>query len=124
MKENLIQNGKFSYIEAGEGQPIIVLHGLMGALSNFEGVFNYFSERNYKVIIPILPIYDLPILKTNVKNISKFVAEFMDYKGLSKAILMGNSLGGHIALYFTKKYLHRVTALILTGSSGLYEKSM
>lgn len=124
MDENLIQDGKFSYIEAGEGQPIIVLHGLMGALSNFEGVFNYFSERNYRVIIPILPIYDLPILKTNVKNISKFVGEFMDYKGLDKAMLMGNSLGGHIALYFTKKNLDRVKALILTGSSGLYEKSM
>lgn len=124
MNENLTQDGKFSYIEAGEGEPIIVLHGLMGALSNFEGVFNFFSGKGYRVIIPVLPIYDLPILKTNVKNISKFVKEFMDYKGLDKAMLMGNSLGGHIALYFTKKNLNRVSALILTGSSGLYEKSM
>ena len=124
MNENLIQDGKYSYVEAGEGEPIIVLHGLMGALSNFEGVFNYFSKKKYRVIMPVLPIYDLPILKTNVKNISKFVKEFMDYKGLNKAILLGNSLGGHIALYFTKRNLHRVSGLILTGSSGLYEKSM
>lgn len=124
MNENLIQDGKFSYVEAGEGEPIIVLHGLMGALSNFEGVFNYFSEKKYRVIMPVLPIYDLPILKTNVKNISKFVKEFMDYKGLNKAMLLGNSLGGHIALYFTKMNLDRVNGLILTGSSGLYEKSM
>jgi len=124
MSNNLIKEGKFSYIEAGEGQPIIILHGLMGALSNFEGVFNYFSSKGYKVIIPILPIYNLPLLKTNVKNLSKFLKEFMTHKKIEKAILLGNSLGGHIALYFTKLNLNNVAGLVLAGSSGLYEKSM
>lgn len=124
MSHNLIQEGKFSYIEAGEGQPIIVLHGLMGALSNFEGVFNYFSQNGYKVLIPELPIYSLPILKTNVKNLSKFLKDFMKHKNIDKAILVGNSLGGHIALYFAKLNLNNVSALVLAGSSGLYEKSL
>ncbi|MFK5957662.1 MAG: alpha/beta hydrolase [Lutibacter sp.] len=124
MSNNLITEGKFSYAEAGEGQPIIVLHGLMGTLSNFDGVFNHFSKNGYKVIIPELPIYSLPLLKTNVKNISKFLKEFMIFKKIDKAILLGNSLGGHIALYFTKLNLKNVTGLVLTGSSGLYEKSM
>jgi pimeloyl-ACP methyl ester carboxylesterase len=121
---NLITEGKFSYIEAGEGQPIIILHGLMGALSNFDGVFNYFPKKGYKVIIPILPIYKLPLLKTNVKNLSKFLKDFMIHKKIDKAILIGNSLGGHIALYFSKLNLKNVKGLVLTGSSGLYEKSM
>jgi len=69
MSNNIIKEGKYSYVEAGEGKPIIVLHGLMGALSNFDGVLNYFSNNGYKVIIPELPIYKLPLLKTNVKNI-------------------------------------------------------
>jgi len=124
MSNNLITEGKFSYVEAGEGQPIIVLHGLMGTLSNFDGVLNYFSTKGYKVLIPELPIYSLPLLKTNVKNISKFLKEFMAFKNIDKAILLGNSLGGHIALYFTKLNLKNVTGLVLTGSSGLYEKSM
>ncbi|VAW24663.1 2-hydroxy-6-oxo-6-phenylhexa-2,4-dienoate hydrolase [hydrothermal vent metagenome] len=124
MSSNIIKEGKFSYVEAGEGQPIIVLHGLMGALSNFDGVLNYFSNNGYKVIIPELPIYKLPLLKTNVKNISKFLKEFMIYKNIDKAILLGNSLGGHIALYFTKLNLKNVSGLVLAGSSGLYEKSM
>ncbi|MCF6180670.1 alpha/beta hydrolase [Lutibacter sp.] len=124
MDNNLIKEGKFSYIEAGEGQPIIILHGLMGALSNFDGVFNYFSKKDYKVIIPVLPIYNLPLLKTNVKNISKFLKEFMIHKKIDKAILLGNSLGGHIALYFAKLNLKNVTGLVLAGSSGLYEKSL
>ena len=124
MSYNLIKEGKFSYTEAGEGQPIIVLHGLMGTLSNFKGVFDHFSNNGYKVIIPELPIYTLPILKTNVKNLSKFLKEFMVFKKIDKAILLGNSLGGHIALYFTKLNLKNVAGLVLTGSSGLYEKSM
>ncbi len=124
MSKNLITEGQFSYLEAGEGQPIIVLHGLMGTLSNFDNVLSYFSANGYKVIIPELPIYTLPLLKTNVKNISKFLKEFMAFKNIDKTILLGNSLGGHIALYFTKLNLENVTGLILTGSSGLYEKSM
>ena len=124
MSKNLIKEGNFRYTEAGEGQPIIVLHGLMGGLSNFDGVFNYFSKNGYKVIIPELPIYKLPILKTNVKNLSKFLKEFMVFKKIDKAILLGNSLGGHIALYFAKLNLKNVAGLVLAGSSGLYEKSM
>ncbi len=111
-------------MEAGEGQPIIVLHGLMGGLSNFDAVLNHFSKQGYRVIIPELPIYKLPLLKTNVKNLSKFLKEFMSYKKIDKAILLGNSLGGHIALYFTKLNAKNVAGLVLTGSSGLYEKSM
>ncbi|OGS69900.1 MAG: alpha/beta hydrolase, partial [Flavobacteria bacterium RIFCSPLOWO2_12_FULL_35_11] len=70
------------------------------------------------------PIYKLPLLKTNVKNLSKFLKDFMAYKKIDKAILLGNSLGGHIGLYFTKLNPNNVTALVLAGSSGLYEKSM
>ena len=43
MSHTLIKEGKFSYIEAGEGRPIILLHGLMGTVSNFEGVLDHFS---------------------------------------------------------------------------------
>jgi len=50
--------------------------------------------------------------------------DFMEHKKLDSSILLGNSLGGHIALYFTKNYQEKVTALVLTGSSGLYEKAM
>lgn len=124
MSHILIKEGKFSYIEAGEGRPLILLHGLMGALSNFEGVVNHFSKIGYQVLIPELPIYSLPILKTNVKNLSKFLKEFMAFKNIDSAILLGNSLGGHIGLYFTKLNLKNVDAIVLAGSSGLYEKSL
>ncbi|PID67783.1 MAG: alpha/beta hydrolase [Flavobacteriia bacterium] len=124
MQPTLKTEGKFSYWESGEGQPIIVLHGLMGDLSNFDAVFKYFPTHGYKVIIPKLPIYTLSILKTNVKNLANFVKSFLDYKQMKDVVLLGNSLGGHIALLFSKLHLDYVKALVLTGSSGLYEKSM
>ena len=96
----------------------------MGTLSNFEDTFYHFSKNGYKVLIPELPLYSLPLLKTNVKNLAGFLKDFMEHKKLDSAILLGNSLGGHIALYFTKNYQEKVTALVLTGSSGLYEKAM
>lgn len=124
MIENFKKEGKYSYFEAGEGTPIIVLHGLMGGLSNFDGVATFFPENGYKIVIPELPLYSQNILKTNVKAFSKFVKDFITFKGYDKVILLGNSLGGHIALYHTKMYPEKMAGLIITGSSGLYESAM
>ena len=124
MSYTLITEGKFNYIEAGEGTPIIVLHGLMGGLSNFDAVIDRFSSEGYKVIIPQLPVYSMPLLKTNVKAFSKYLGEFIKFKKFDEVILLGNSLGGHIGLYFTKLNPEKVKALVITGSSGLYESAM
>ncbi|HLF52189.1 alpha/beta hydrolase [Flavobacterium sp.] len=124
MDHNLKKEGKYTYFEAGEGTPIIILHGLMGGLSNFEAVADYFSEKGYKVVIPELPIYTQNILKTNVKAFAKYVKDFITYKGFDRVILLGNSLGGHIALYHAKMYPEKMLGLVITGSSGLYESAM
>lgn len=124
MSHTLNKEGKFSYLEIGEGTPIIIMHGLMGGLSNFDGVIDFFPDKGYKVIIPELPIYSMPILKTNVKNIAMFVSQFIDHKGYKEVILLGNSLGGHIGLMVTKLFPEKVKALVITGSSGLYESAM
>jgi 2-hydroxy-6-oxonona-2,4-dienedioate hydrolase len=124
MAHRLNKEEKYSYLDIGEGTPIIILHGLMGGLSNFEGVSNFFPTKGYRVLIPELPIYDMPLLKTNVKYFSKYVSDFIDYKGLKNVILLGNSLGGHIGLYCTKTFPEKIKALVITGSSGLYESAM
>ena len=123
MNFNIVKDGQYKYIEEGEGFPIIILHGLMGNLSNFNQVTSFFSKKNYKVIMPVLPIYELPIIKTSVKELAKFLERFIKYKKLKEFALMGNSLGGHIGLYYTKIF-NKAKGLILTGSSGLYEKGM
>lgn len=124
MKREIITENNFSYWEAGEGQPLILLHGLMGDLSNLASVVDYFSTVGYQVLVPKLPIYTLPIINTNVKSLVTYLKDFIEYKKFDKVVLFGNSLGGHVALYFTKNYPEFVKALVLTGSSGLYEKSL
>lgn len=122
MTEDLKEEGKFKYIEKGEGKTLVLLHGLFGALSNFEEVVNHFSP-NYKVVIPMLPLYDLPVLDTNAKRLAKFLHEFIEFKGYKDVYLLGNSLGGHVALIYSRKHPEIVKALILTASSGLYENA-
>lgn len=110
------------YIEQGEGPVLLVLHGLFGALSNFNDVLDEFS-KDYKVVIPMMPIYDLPLLKTNVKELAAYIDEFVSFKGYESMSLLGNSLGGHVSLVYTVAHPEKVDALILTGSSGLYENA-
>ncbi len=124
MNHNLKKEGKFTYLDIGKGTPIIILHGLMGGLSNFDGVTDFFSEKGYRILLPELPIYKMSLLKTNVKNFSKYVSDFIDHIGFKEVILLGNSLGGHIGLYCTKSFPEKIKALVITGSSGLYESAM
>ena len=124
MAHPLKKEKEYRYIEVGEGTPIIVLHGLMGGLSNFDSVTDFFSDNGYKVIIPELPIYTMSLIKTNVKSFANYLKAFIDFKGLDDVILLGNSLGGHIGLYHTKMYPEKIKALVITGSSGLYESAM
>jgi len=113
----------FSYIEEGEGEILLLLHGLFGALSNWGHVVACFS-KNYKVIIPLIPIYEMPIRKANMDGLVEFIHAFIQTKKLEKFTLVGNSLGGHIALIYTLENPAKVSRLILTGSSGLYENTM
>jgi len=115
------ENG-FKYIEEGEGEVLLLLHGLMGALSNWTDVVEEF-KKEYRVIIPLLPLYDLPLLTTGVKTLAKFVHKFVKYKKLKNITVLGNSLGGHVGLIYTLNHQDEVKALVLTGSSGLYENA-
>ena len=113
----------YSYIDEGEGEALVLLHGLFGALSNWESVVNEFKSK-YRVIIPMLPIYDMPIKQAGLEGLSEHLEGFVAMKGLEKMRLMGNSLGGHVGLIYTLAHPEKVSALILTGSSGLFENSM
>ncbi len=122
MNAQVKHEGDFSYIEAGEGHPLVLLHGLFGGLSNFDSILEHFRHR-CRVIIPQLPIYTLPVLNTNVSALAKFLHRFLQHKQIEQPTLLGNSLGGHIALVFTSKYPTLPGRLVLTGSSGLYENA-
>jgi 2-hydroxy-6-oxonona-2,4-dienedioate hydrolase len=123
MQYEIKQQDKFRFIEEGEGEPLVLLHGLFGALSNFEHLIEYFRAHN-KVIVPMLPLFDLDLLHTSVGGLHKFVHRFMEARNLKDAHVLGNSLGGHVGLLYVLKHPERVKSLILTGSSGLFENGM
>ncbi len=123
MEYNLKQQGEYKFIEEGEGEILLLLHGLFGALSNWSDVIERFSS-NYKVVIPMMPIYDMPVLSTSVKGLSNFVEGFVKEMGYTKMTVLGNSLGGHVALVYSLKNLDKIHSMVLTGSSGLYENAM
>ncbi|MHA7877483.1 MAG: alpha/beta fold hydrolase [Bacteroidota bacterium] len=123
MYANIKEDQEFKYIEEGNGEVLLLLHGLFGALSNWEHVLAQFSKQ-YRVIIPMLPIYEMPIKQANLEGLLAFVTAFIQRKALKNPIVIGNSLGGHIALMYTLQHPEQVQKLVLTASSGLYENTL
>ena len=123
MEYEIIKDGKFDYLEVGEGETLMLCHGLFGALSNFSDLIEKF-RHTHKVVVPILPLFDLDILHTSVSGLEKHVAAFIEHKNYTNIHLLGNSLGGHVALVYVLKHPERVKSLTLTGSSGLFENAM
>ncbi|HMJ45814.1 MAG TPA: alpha/beta hydrolase [Ferruginibacter sp.] len=123
MSYEIKQDGKFKFIEEGEGEVLMLLHGLFGALSNFTNLIEHF-KRSHKVVVPLLPLLDLDLLHTSVGGLQKFVHKFIEHRHYENVHLMGNSLGGHVALVHVLKNPERIKSLILTGSSGLFENGM
>ena len=123
MNYEIKQLDKFKYLEIGTGEPLVLLHGLFGALSNFKDLIDHFS-KNYKVVVPMLPLFELDIFHTTVGGLAKYVHKFIETRGFNNVHLLGNSLGGHVALVHILKHPERIKTLTLTGSSGLFESGM
>jgi len=124
MSHELKEEDKFKYLETKGGREVLLLlHGLFGALSNFGGIIEHFG-KSYNVVVPMLPILELPIRQVSVSGLVDHVADFVEYKGYDKVNVLGNSLGGHITLLFSLAHPEKVNSVILTGSSGLFENSL
>lgn len=123
MSYEIKQDGKFKFIEEGNGEPLVLLHGLFGALSNFQPLIEHFKQT-HKVVVPLLPLLDLDLLHTSVGGLQKFVHKFVEHRGYKNIHVLGNSLGGHVALVHILKHPENIKSLILTGSSGLFENGM
>ena len=123
MQYSVKEEGKFKYIEEGEGEPLLLLHGLFGALSNFKDLIEHF-RHSHKVVVPLLPLFELDILHTSVSGLAKHVHKFIELKDYDNIHLLGNSLGGHVGLVHVLKHPEKIKSLTLTGSSGLFENGM
>ena len=123
MSYTIKKDGKFNFIEEGNGETLMLLHGLFGALSNFNALIEHF-KHTHRVVVPILPLLEMDLLHTSVGGLQKYVSKFIEQRKYDNIHLMGNSLGGHVALIYVIKKPEKIKSLILTGSSGLFENGM
>jgi pimeloyl-ACP methyl ester carboxylesterase len=117
----------FAYLDEGPAHvetPVMLLHGMLGDLSNWSSTIGALAEHGHRVIVPKLPVYDLPIRKTSVPGLTRYVRRFVEAMQLPPVVLVGNSLGGHVALLYGLDYPADVSAMVLSGASGIYEVQM
>jgi len=115
------ENGfKFIETDPDKENTLLLLHGLFGALSNFKTIIEQFSGQ-LNVVVPLLPIFELPLRKLSVTGLVDHVKNFVQYKNLTRVNLVGNSLGGHVAILFALDRPEILRSMTLTGSSGLFE---
>jgi len=122
------ETGDFQYNDEGPIDsplpPMVLLHGMLGDLSNWVDTVRTLSDNGYRVLAPIIPVYGFPLSETHVPRLTEHVHGFIDAMEFDRTILVGNSLGGHIALLYALNHGERVDALVLSGSSGIYETTM
>jgi len=111
----------FPRIERGQGEPVVLLPGMFGQPSNWQHQLDHLSD-GYRVITLDLPLFDPGFSECTVHGLGDYVRRFLDWAGIARAVLVGNSLGGHVALDIATRYPSRVRAMVLAGSSGLFER--
>lgn len=110
------------WLERGDGEPIVLLHGLMGRMDHWESTLEYQADRCRPMALS-LPIFDPRLDEVSVAALARHVARFLDALEIPRAVVGGNSLGGHVALELALSQPDRVSGLILAGSSGLLERT-
>ncbi|OHU63017.1 alpha/beta fold hydrolase [Mycobacteroides chelonae] len=113
------------YAEAGQGPPVVMLHGGGPGAS---GISNYSRNiaalaQNFRVIVPDMPGYGRSTKKPDHTDTYRYIADMirglLDHLGIDTAHLIGNSLGGAASLRLALDTPHRVSKLVLMGPAGI-----
>jgi pimeloyl-ACP methyl ester carboxylesterase len=77
----------------------------------------------FRMVAPELPIFDHDFRDCTIEGFADYVLRFMNHARIPRAVLGGNSLGGHVALDIATRFPERCRGLVLAGSSGLFERT-
>lgn len=112
----------FRWLERGEGEPVVLLHGLMGRMDHWEQTLEDLGGTCRPIALS-LPILEEDLPEASIEEVGRYVVRFLDALDIPRAVVGGNSLGGHVALEMALSHRERVSGLVLTGSSGLFERT-
>jgi pimeloyl-ACP methyl ester carboxylesterase len=109
------------YLAAGEGPPLVLLHGAGDNSLDWRWVIPDLAttHRVYALDLPGSPDSARPAADYSPAFFERFAAGFLDALGIGRATLVGNSLGGLVALRLALSEPARVTSLVLVDSAGL-----
>ncbi len=107
-----------------DAPPVVLLHGMLGDVDNWDATVPALAAAGYHVLVPLLPVYTASHTHTSVKGLTEYVLRFLDAYCPQPCVLMGNSLGGHVAVCVAARRPASVRALVLCGASGLGEVSI
>lgn len=116
-----ITRPRFPRVEKGNGDPVVFLHGIFGSPENWREQMDGLADH-HRVIVPLLPIFELPLGECTVPRFTNHVRGYLDWAGIERATFVGNSFGGHVALDLAIRFPERTRSLVLAGSSGLFER--
>jgi pimeloyl-ACP methyl ester carboxylesterase len=102
-----------------DSQNLVFLHGMFGGLSNYDPLLK--EIQGYNIFVPKIPIYEISARKISINRLTEWLHSFCEEIRVENPIFLGNSMGGHLALDYARQYPDHVSALVLTGSSGLLE---
>lgn len=119
--------GGYPYVDVGGaagGRCVVLLHGMIGGPGNWDPAIPAVVDSGFRAVVPRLPVFGLPRSQSTISGLVEWVVGFMDALGLDRPVVVGNSLGGHVAAMLAIRHPDRVGALGLVGSSGVREVDM
>lgn len=119
-KDVSIYGQNIHYAEAGEGPPLILLHGLWGGLNEWLPVIEPLSENNRVIVMDFLGFHgsDKPNVQYHNALLAEFLAGFIEALELSNVVLMGHAMGANAATYSAVHHPEHVGALVLIDGAG------
>ncbi len=99
--------------------PVVLLHGMFGGLSNFDPLIKRLN--NHTIYVPLIPLYNFDREELSIPRLAEWLQKFCIECEIKQPVLLGNSMGGHIALEYGRVFTEEVSGLVLAGSSGLFE---